>query len=156
MQTNSLNTDFHLFLVSCLTMFIEDAISPGVFYHKFKRHIHQQLSATDYKRQPPPPITRGSKQLAKTIVLARHGMLECGTNYQGTMPMTCPSCSTIDNENHRLNECRIYNDTNLLNTGTNVNFDDIFSDESNVLSPILNHINNVWECQYANGRMKRN
>ena len=119
------------------------------------RHIQQHLSSPDYVRQPPPPIIQGSKQRAKTIVLARHGILECGTNYRGTIPTTCHSCSTTDDENHRLNFCRLYSDFNLADKATKVDFNDIFSNDHLILAPILVHVQNVWEWQYANGRTKR-
>ena len=51
-------------------------------------------------------------------------MLECGTNYKGTMSETCRTCGVIDNENHRLNDCSVYNDTNLASHLQCIDFHD--------------------------------
>ena len=73
------------------------------------------------------PKTQGSKQRAKTIVLARHGMLDCGGNNRGVTPTICRSCSTMDDENHRLSLYRLYSEFDLSDKVSKVNFDDIFS-----------------------------
>ena len=133
----------------------ENSDNDGTHIRTKSKHIHLHLSTPDYERQPPQPIIQGSKQRAKTIILARHGMLECGSNYRGTIPSTCHSCSTADDENHRLNFCTLYSEFNLANEVTKVDFNDVFSDDHLVLTPILTHVQKVWECQYANGRAKR-
>ena len=76
------------------------------------KSIYQHVSSNNYKRQPTNVILHGTKHRARTILLSRHGMLECGTNYKGTMSETCHICRTIDDENHRLNDCRMFTDTN--------------------------------------------
>ena len=119
------------------------------------RHVHQQISGPSYKRQPTNVILQGTKLKARTLILARHGMLECGTNYKGTMSETCRTCGVIDNENHRLNDCSVYNDTNLASHLQCIDFHDIYAEEDDILNPVLTHIENVWEFKYANGRMKR-
>ena len=71
------------------------------------KHIHQQLNSTTTtkERRAPKEVISGSKQRAKTIILSRYGMLECGTNFKGTMSQTCHTYKNTDNEHHRLNEC---------------------------------------------------
>ena len=69
---------------------------------------NQQVSSTDYKRQPPNAILQGSKLKARTIIFSRHGMLECGNNFKGTMSEICHKCNALDYEDHRLNECRVF------------------------------------------------
>ena len=119
------------------------------------RHIHQATSSTDFKRQPTKAILQGTKLKARTIIISRHGMLECGTNYKGTMSETCHTCGVIDNEDHRLNYCSVYSDTNQANHLTKFKFEDIHVDSDDILKPILNHIENVWDFRYTNGRMKK-
>ena len=119
------------------------------------RHIHQQASLTDYKRQPPNAILQGSKLKARTVILSRHGMLECGNNFKGTMTELCKECNVLDNEDHRLNECRVYNNMNLVNKSVKVDFNDVYSDENDKLNSILSHIENLWEFRYANGRIRK-
>ena len=120
-------------------------------------HIHQQLTSTTSikERRPSKGLLNGTKQRAKTIVLSRYHMLECGTNFKGTMSQTCRICKTTDNENHRLNECTIFNELNHANSLTQCNFGDIYNDDNNILNPILSRIDKVWEFRYANGRMRK-
>ena len=67
----------------------------------------------------------------------------------------CKTCNVLDDEDHRLNECRVYNDMNLVNKSTKANFGDVYSDENDKLNSILAHIENLWEFRYANGRIRK-
>ena len=82
-------------------------------------------------------------------------MLECGKNYKGTMDETCKECRVTDNEDHRLNECRIREQTNNICGSGRVNFRDIYSSDLETLKRITREIDKVWEIKYANGRMRR-
>ena len=66
------------------------------------RDIHNKLTSTPYSAKPMKEIVAGTKTQAKTIILARNGMLQCGKNFKGTMNEIC---SVIDDEEHRLNTC---------------------------------------------------
>ena len=114
------------------------------------RYIYDILTTSDYARNPLRELCHQSKETTRTIIVARNGMLECGKNFKGTMKEMCSKCEVIDDENHRLNECK-----NVDRTPNRTNFDDIFSDNEKVLGSIINEIQNVWELRYANGRMKR-
>ena len=118
------------------------------------RDIHHKLTTDPYSRKPLAEIATSNKQRTKTIVLARSGMLICGTNFKGTMSEICQSCHVRDDEHHRLNICTKWGDTNRANNPQKVNFDDIYSDEYDTLDPVINEIEKVWELKYANGRMK--
>ena len=78
-------------------------------------------------------------------------MLECGTNFKGTMADICRHCNMIDNENHRLNECNFLNDATHRQR---CNFSDVYSNDEAILK-IIKHLYSVWEFRYANGRMKK-
>ena len=82
-------------------------------------------------------------------------MLECGKNFKGTMPDICIRCKTNDDEDHRLNECINFEATNWANLDGKVPFQDIYSNDENVLSEIIEKLNCTWEFRYANGKMKR-
>ena len=128
----------------------------GLKINKKTKSVHKQLTTPSYKRQPLPEIINGNRLWAKTITMARHGMIECGTNFKGTMPETCKACQTTDNENHRLNECISYANLNLADTDAKCNFDDVFSQDSNTLKLIISQLDKVWDFRYTNGRMKKN
>ena len=117
--------------------------------------IHEALQSSDYTRQPVREITNGNKQNTKTLILARHGMLECGSNFKGTMPDLCKNCEKKDNENHRLNECSMFKETNWYNSSEKIDFCDIYSNDNDILAPIIKRLENVWEFRFANGKMKK-
>ena len=119
------------------------------------KNVYKELQSPDYKRQPTKEIIDRNKQKAKTVILARHGMLECGTNYKGTMPENCKNCLIRDDENHRLNECTSFNETNWANSNEKIDFDTIYSNDNATLTCIIERLESVWEFQYANGRMKK-
>ena len=115
------------------------------------KEIHRRLTTEEYNRQPLNELYHGNKQRTKTIILARHGMLECGKNYKGTMSQICSNCRVTDDENHRLNECTRW----IVDSDQpELNFEDIYSNEIEVIDNLIQHLNKVWEFRYANGRMK--
>ena len=114
--------------------------------------IYESLASSEYKREIPKEIIGGSKKQTKTLILARHGMLECGTNFKGTIPELCKQCNITDNENHRLNECK--NRPNV-NAADITNFQNIYSNNDVTLTEIIKSLESVWEFRYANGKMKR-
>ena len=86
----------------------------------------------------------------RTLILARNSMLECESNFKGTLPEICRSCDVKDDENHRLNYCTQWEDTNQAEHEEKYDFLD-----NEILVPIMTYIERVWELKYANGRMKR-
>ena len=113
----------------------------------------KQLADPSYKREPRPEIQKTTKHEAKTIIIARYGMLQCGKNYQGTMNKTCDKCNCIDDENHRLNYCVKWKDRNYHNETGKVDFKLIYSNEIAVLRSILPSIEKLWNTRNANGTM---
>ena len=67
-------------------------------------------------------------------------MLECGTNFKGTMSDICRHCNTINNENHRLNECNFLNDATQRQR---CNFSDVYSNDEAILTKIMKQIESV-------------
>ena len=84
-----------------------------------------KVDSEHYKRNLMDPIKRLSRCEAKLLILARFHMLECGKNFKGTLPEICPSCDVTDDEQHRLNYCTRFNEINLSDKLTKVNFDDV-------------------------------
>ena len=119
------------------------------------KHIYQELSEEIYKAEAKKSIIEGTKQRARTIFLARNGMLYCGKNMKGTITEMCPDCKTRDNENHRLNNCPKWGGAGNDNTENDVEFNDIYSEDRKALNCVISKILNVWEVKFANGRMKK-
>ena len=82
-------------------------------------------------------------------------MLECGKNFKGTMDELCKTCKVIDNENHRLNDCPVYKNVNLVDSQLKVDFKNVFSNDMNVFRPVIKQIEKIWDVHNAHGSMKK-
>ena len=118
--------------------------------------IYEELTTSNtYQRGPQNEIKRSNKKTARILILARYGMLECGINFKGTMPVICRHCHVTDDENHRLNHCTQWENLNQAKHQEKLDFQDIHSKNDDTLTPILTHIERVWELKFANGRMRK-
>ena len=82
-------------------------------------------------------------------------MLECGKNFKGTLPEICQNCLVADSEDHRMNICPKWKDTNYFESETKINFSNVFSNDSSILPRVIERIQKVWELSLGNGLMKR-
>ena len=80
-------------------------------------------------------------------------MLECGQNYKGTVCETCSLCNCLDNENHRLNFCPKWKETNFYNAHDKVDFEKIYSKDMNEVRRVITAIHRVWNTENAHGTM---
>ena len=122
--------------------------------HTKTKHIYEKLTNDRYKGTPIDALVQGNKQRTRTVFLAQNGMLECGRNMKGTILETCSECNETDDEQHRLTTCKKWSDLNS-NHGSDVNFNDIYSEDKETLDRIVAKICMVWETRFANGRMKK-
>ena len=99
----------------------------GIKINRKTKTTHEDLQSPTYNRRPIIEITKGNKLRTKTLILARHGMLECGKNYKGTMSEMCKYCNELDDENHRINNCLQWETINLANNNDKIDFHDIYS-----------------------------
>ena len=87
----------------------------------------------------------------KAIIMARSGMLDCATNFKNKYRSTiCKECTKIDNENHRINECKKYSSINNHNRAEKFDFSIVFSDTVEELQTAAQVINMIWDL--ANGK----
>ena len=117
-------------------------------------HIIDQITHEKYDRNLRKEYTMCTKQETKTIMIARFHMLETGTNYKGTLDAVCNECKVKDDENHRLNYCKRYQSFNLYSNTQKANIDDIYSDDIEILRPIIKQIEKVWNTGTGNGTMR--
>ena len=124
--------------------------SEGIRTPKTKTaHIIEKIESPTYQRKTLDELKGLTKHETKTIIIARFGMLECGSNFKGSMGNICKKCSVTDDENHRLNTCSNYNASPAY-----VNFDDIYSCDVNVLTDVIKGIEELWNTKTAHGTMK--
>ena len=116
-------------------------------------HILEYLTSDDYTRKPCPEVTMCTKQEAKTLIIARFRMLECGANFRGTMREVCPTCKVKDDEDHRINTCIKYRDINQYDCKDKIPFEMIYSKEPTEIKSIIKTIESIWNTQNARGTM---
>ena len=80
-------------------------------------------------------------------------MLECGTNFKSSRSTLCSTCKKTDDENHRLNHCVMYKNTNCYSRDEKVTFDDVYSTNTDVLKRVIKEIEKVWNTRNAHGTM---
>ena len=119
------------------------------------KSIISKITREGYVRSPEPMILRSTKYEAKTILIARYGMLDCGVNFKGTMRPICVTCNTRDNEDHRLNECPKWGGA-VENEVEKINFEDIYSDDIDKIRAVIKKLTKIWNTKNANGSMIRN
>ena len=118
-------------------------------------HILDQITTHDYERGIRQEYTSLTRHETKTLILARFHMLECGVNFKGTMSTLCRHCNMCDDENHRLNHCKLYRSINLYDEPRKVNFSDIHSTDTEVIKDTLKCIERVWNTKTSNGTMNK-
>ena len=118
--------------------------------------IIADLDSAQYKREPMKEILLMTKNELKTVMIARHGMLECGKNFRGSLPDKCPTCDVIDDENHRLNYCKRWEKTNLYMSPVKYDFNNVYSDDNETVNEIIDRTAKVWNVQTGSGGMYQN
>ena len=126
----------------------------GTKVHTKTKHIHHKLTSEAYAANPMKMIIKGDKQKARTIFLSQNRMLECGSNFKGTIAELCPQCNVKDDENHRLNICPKWTERNN-HSKTWVDFDNIYAETEEEINSVICEIEKVSEVRFANGKMKK-
>ena len=127
----------------------------GVMAPKTKTaHIVKEINKDSYSRKPRADILQCTKLEAKTLMMARFGMLECGQNYKGSASETCSTCHEKDSENHRLNYCQKYQSINNYDSEKKFCFDQVYSSDPSEFRQAIEAISKVWNTKSAHGTMR--
>ena len=116
------------------------------------RMIVEKIESNKYERKPIISIVTLNGIYSKTIIMAQFGMLDCAKNYRmkyGTNE--CKTCKKEDDEQHRLTDCPKWKNGG---TNDNVNFSDVYSDDTEVLKKVAKEILKVWEIHHGKNQMK--
>ena len=78
--------------------------------------------------------------------MGRYGMLQCAANFKGSYgDKECRNCKTQDNENHRINFCKVWSKINLVNEAEKVDFENIYSENENESIKVVKEIIKMWD-----------
>ena len=95
-----------------------------------------------------------SKNDAKTIVMARYGMLACGKNFGNQYGgIECAHCEKTDNENHRINECIKLKEINWVDKEEKINFENVYLNDKTTLKKMATNIRKLWTLSYGKNAM---
>lgn len=108
-----------------------------------------------YIRKPVYAICFLDKLRAKTVIMARFGMLACKNNYRHQYgSQMCEVCKTVDDEQHRINMCVIWRTVNRYDSNDKVDFADVYRDECDILFDISTVILSVWNLQNGKNEIR--
>ena len=117
------------------------------------KHIVDEIEEEDYIRQPAKILTHLNKQQTKTLMIARFHMLECGGNFKGSLSETCQVCKMTDDEDHRLNYCNKFRQTNNADGNEKIPFENVYSTDIVTVKRIIESIEKTWNTRNAHGTM---
>ena len=118
--------------------------------------IAKKLEEEDYKHESAENnLFELPRHSVKMIIMARYGMLDCAANYRGKYGTNlCTQCKVIDDENHRINFCKRWQNINLYRTDYILNFDTIFSDNIEEIRQMSDCLESIWNLENGKNEMR--
>ena len=115
----------------------------------------KRLRSDTYERKPCMKTLEKTRILARTRIMSEFYMLDCATNYKvGYRGVNCNICKVLDDENHRINMCGKYQETNLAKSPVKIDFSYIHSENEETVERILYVINQIWDLKNDKNTMK--
>ena len=75
--------------------------------------IIAKLDDETYKREPIKFAVTNNTLVVRTLIMGRYSMLQCAANFKGTYGgKNCKTCNVVDDESHRMNDCKMWERTN--------------------------------------------
>ena len=111
------------------------------------------MKKESYQRSAKEVLLKCTKQEAKTMMIARFGLLDSGKNFKGSRSEMCDTCNQMDNEDHRLNYCEKYKTINFANSNVTVDFEQIYENDLTLVRELMSKLSHVWNTYNAYGSM---
>ena len=119
------------------------------------KFVHDALKSDTYKRKPMFSILKRNKLEARVQLMGMFGMLNCARNFKsGNGGNICRECNVLDDENHRINDCRRFREINLYHSPVKYDFDVIFLDDNDAVSRTIEVIMHVWNLENGKNEMR--
>ena len=104
------------------------------------------LENESYCRKPPQFMNRNNKLIARAYIMGRYGMLQCAANFSmGYGGKNCSKCGVIDNEDHRINNCKVWSDINLFSSSQKIDFSLLYSEDEKESLVVIERILMMWD-----------
>ena len=118
------------------------------------KFLLEKLNAQNYTRNPSMDILCRSRFETRVQLMSMFGMLDCARNYKyGYKGELCSVCGTIDDENHRVNFCSKFHETNLCESLVKFDFRSIFSSNKETVDRAIIVICDIWNLRNGKNEM---
>ena len=90
----------------------------------------------------------------RALVMGQSQMLQCANNYKAAyLDNQCIECKVVDDEQHRISECKLWKEINLFGNEERINFSDIYNEETESLMRIVDVILKIWNLKNGKNEM---
>ena len=87
--------------------------------------------------------------------MGRFGMLQCAANFEKSYGgKTCRECKILDDEAHRINDCKLWEGCNLYRSDEKLNFDLIYSEKPKESLKVVERILLMWDLGNGKNTMR--
>ena len=82
-------------------------------------------------------------------------MLKCRANFSSSFTdKNCPTCNTVDDEQHRINYCSLYRTINLCDSINKIEYSLIYSEDLNDVLQVVTIILKMWDLGFGKNEMR--
>ena len=119
------------------------------------KELLENLNTDTYARAPCMKILTKSKYQSRVLIMAKFHMLNCAKNFKtGYKGENCNLCEVLDDENHRINFCKKYANTNLFQSSLKIDFHSVFSNDPETIQRILLVVCEIWDVENGRNEMR--
>ena len=128
----------------------------GMVKEKTKtKSIITEIEDPDFRRGPLKIMVKGSVIMTRAVIMGRYGMLKCRANFSSSFKdKNCPKCKSIDDVNHRMNNCILFRNINLFDSNDKVDYSLIYSDDLNDVLKVVTVILKMWDLGFGKNDMR--
>ena len=124
-------------------------------YKTKTKSIVPLIEKPDFVRKPQNFMRENNKLIARAYIMARYGMLQCAANFScGYGTKTCRECDAIDDENHRINHCKLWYKNNLSLSDEKIDFTDVYSEDRNKSFKVIERVLMMWDLGNGKNAMR--
>jgi hypothetical protein len=117
----------------------------------------EHIENANYSRTRDYGVLRMTRLKARAIIMARYGMLDFASNFENKYgKKNCDECGAIDDESHRINHCKKWQEINYHNVTEKVNIELVHSVKKSELECISDVILSIWDLKNGNNAMVQN
>ena len=82
-------------------------------------------------------------------------MLSCGNNFKNMYgTKDCELCGEVDDESHRINVCKKWENVNWLGSEEKFDFNDVYSDKRETLNIAAGALLKIWDLENGKNCIK--